>query len=214
MQDDKSNTPPEDIDRLSDLLRMDTWTVHRGLTEITDDYIEQLSPDDRRDSLNLYFRLMDIWDSGNHPAEALPPAYFVEWARLKRYPLSWEPWALSNGWLDNRASVTNLLQVKNKAIAKRGIADAQKALSAAQDNEMPYMTSTLRAIAKVMRDNWADYCPTRLPKQDCIAREIDTALGTTPAGNKLPTRMASALATAIQPDEVKASDRRRNLKVL
>ena len=67
---------------------------------------------------------------------------------------------------------------------------------------LSHMTDALEAIFKVMRDNWANPDPKRLPKQVAIAREIDEALrwGHKGAHDKDPSRTAKALAAIIKPN--------------
>lgn len=77
---------------------------------------------------------------------------------------------------------------------------------------LPYMNKTLAAVIKVMESEWGDGKSGHTPKQVNVARAIDEALGNPVSSDKQPSRMASSLATAIQPDEIKAADKRRNVK--
>lgn len=74
--------------------------------------------------------------------------------------------------------------------------------------QLPYITKGLEAIFRVMRDNWARYDPKNPPKQTNIALEIDDLLGWEHATDGGPSRNAKAIATLIQPDEVKAKRNR------
>jgi hypothetical protein len=65
---------------------------------------------------------------------------------------------------------------------------------------LPHTNKTLDAVFKIMRDNWTDTDPKRLPKQVNIAREIDDAVGWNAQSNDEPSRNAKALAAAIKPD--------------
>ncbi|OYZ58844.1 MAG: hypothetical protein B7X81_04720 [Hydrogenophilales bacterium 17-61-76] len=67
---------------------------------------------------------------------------------------------------------------------------------------LPHMTQALAAIFEIMRDNWTDCDPRRLPKQVNIAREIDRALGWGKSGdlNEDPSRNAKVVAQIIKPD--------------
>ncbi len=58
---------------------------------------------------------------------------------------------------------------------------------------LPHMTAKLEALLKIMRANWTDYDPKRLPKQVNIAAEIDEAMGWTPEKNGTPLAMAGRL---------------------
>lgn len=77
---------------------------------------------------------------------------------------------------------------------------------------LPYMNKTLAAVIKVMESEWGDGKSGHTPKQVNVARAIDEALGNPVSFDRQPSRIASSLATAIQPDEIKAADKRRNLK--
>lgn len=69
---------------------------------------------------------------------------------------------------------------------------------------LPHMSQALAAIFEIMRDNWTNYDPRRLPKQVNIAREIDAALGRGNKGdlNFDPSRDAKAIAKIIKPDNI------------
>lgn len=177
MNDQKVIPMPKDFGRLSDLLRMDTWTIHQGLSEITNDYIEQSSPDDRRDSLKLYFRLMDIWKSGDHPAEKLPPAYFVEWARLKRYPLSWESWALANDWLTDEPKVANFQRERQKAIGREAVAKSRDILMASSKPTTVKLARVSDRLAVVLTV-FNELCSRGdLPSKTALAYSLDESAG-------------------------------------
>ena len=67
---------------------------------------------------------------------------------------------------------------------------------------LPRMTKALEAVFAIMRDNWTEINPRRLPKQINIAREIDAALGWGKKGDPSgdPSRDAKAIAKIIKPD--------------
>jgi len=69
---------------------------------------------------------------------------------------------------------------------------------------LPHMTKTLETLFNVMRENWTNPDPKRLPKQINIAREIDAALGLGKKGdpNSEPSRDAKTLAKIIKPDNI------------
>lgn len=69
---------------------------------------------------------------------------------------------------------------------------------------LPHMTKALEAVFAVMRDNWTNHDPKRLPKQINIAREIDAALGWGKKGDpgSEPSRDAKTLAKIIKPDSI------------
>lgn len=71
---------------------------------------------------------------------------------------------------------------------------------------LPYVTSTLEALFRVMHEHWAGYDPARPPKSRNVARELDKALGWKPQRNGEPSRGAQTLAAAIRPDELTGSD--------
>ncbi len=66
------------------------------------------------------------------------------------------------------------------------------------------MTKALDALFVIMRDNWMDFDPKRLPKQVNIAREIDVAMGWGKRGDPQsePSRDAKTLAKVIKPDTI------------
>lgn len=66
---------------------------------------------------------------------------------------------------------------------------------------LPHMTKTLEAVIKVMRENWTDYDPKRMPKQVNIALEIDAAMGWRQERDGTPSRNAKAIAAMIKPDD-------------
>ena len=66
---------------------------------------------------------------------------------------------------------------------------------------LPYVPKALAAVFQIMRDNWTDYDPKRLPKQVNIAREIDEALGWKGQSDG-PSRNAKAIAMLIKPDAI------------
>jgi len=69
---------------------------------------------------------------------------------------------------------------------------------------LPHMTKALEAVFAVMRENWTNPDPKRLPKQINIAREIDAAMGWGKKGdpNSEPSRDAKTLAKIIKPDAI------------
>jgi hypothetical protein len=69
---------------------------------------------------------------------------------------------------------------------------------------IPHMTKALEAVFAIMRENWTNPDPKRLPKQINIAREIDAALGLGKKGdpNSEPSRDAKTLAKIIKPDTI------------
>lgn len=75
---------------------------------------------------------------------------------------------------------------------------------------LPHMTDTLKAVFEVMRNNWSDYNPARLPKQMDLAHQIDKALGWKSQKNGDASRNAQVFAAAIRPDALKNADRRAN----
>lgn len=71
---------------------------------------------------------------------------------------------------------------------------------------LPHMTKALEAVFKIMRDNWTDADPMRLPKQVNIAHEIDTAIGWKPQKDGKPSRNAETIARLIRPDTPSADE--------
>ena len=73
---------------------------------------------------------------------------------------------------------------------------------------LPHLPQTLAVIFEIMRDNWTDYDPRRLPKQINIAREIDAALGLGRKGdpNNEPSRDAKTIAKIIKPDSIRGPE--------
>lgn len=71
---------------------------------------------------------------------------------------------------------------------------------------LPHLNKGLEAVFGIMRNNWTNPDPRRLPKQQHIAEEIDTALGwqADKVGN--PSRNARAIATLIKPDNIKTDE--------
>jgi hypothetical protein len=69
---------------------------------------------------------------------------------------------------------------------------------------LPHMTAALEAAFKVMRENWQDFDPKRMPKQGNIGHEIDNAMGDikgwTTQGDGTPSRNAKVVAAIIKPD--------------
>lgn len=73
---------------------------------------------------------------------------------------------------------------------------------------LPHMTKALEAVFSIMRENWTNPDPRRLPKQVNIAREIDAAMGWGKKGvpNIEPSRDAKTLAKIIKPDAIGADE--------
>lgn len=73
---------------------------------------------------------------------------------------------------------------------------------------LPHMTKALEAVFSIMRENWTNPDPRRLPKQVNIGREIDAAMGWGKKGdpNSEPSRDAKALAKIIKPDAITADE--------
>lgn len=69
---------------------------------------------------------------------------------------------------------------------------------------LPHMTKDLEKVFQIMRDQWSNIDPDRLPKQTNIARDIDEALGWKADRYGTPSRNARAIAALIKPDDVKA----------
>ncbi len=71
---------------------------------------------------------------------------------------------------------------------------------------LPHVGKDLGEVFRIMRENWTNPDPKRLPKQVNIAREIDAALGWNPDRDGNPSRNARAIAALIKPDEINADD--------
>jgi hypothetical protein len=67
---------------------------------------------------------------------------------------------------------------------------------------LPHLPKALDAVFQIMRNNWTDYDPKRLPKQVNIAREIGEALGWPEQADGSPSRSAKTLAMLIKPDVI------------
>lgn len=67
---------------------------------------------------------------------------------------------------------------------------------------LPHMTKALSAVFEIMRENWTNFDPKRLPKQVNIASEIDMALGWQPQKDGTPSRNAKVIAALIKPDTI------------
>ena len=67
---------------------------------------------------------------------------------------------------------------------------------------LPHLNKGLEAVFCIMRDNWTNPDPKRLPKQQHIAEEIDKALGWKADRDGNPSRNARAIATLIKPDHI------------
>lgn len=67
---------------------------------------------------------------------------------------------------------------------------------------LPHLPKALDAVFNVMRQNWTDPDPRRLPKQLNIALELDAALGYNTGMDGTPSRNAKAIARIIRPDTV------------
>jgi hypothetical protein len=67
---------------------------------------------------------------------------------------------------------------------------------------LPHMSKTLEAVLAIMRRNWSNPDPMRLPKQVNIAREIDAALEWKEDGDGNPSRNARTIAALIKPDSM------------
>lgn len=65
---------------------------------------------------------------------------------------------------------------------------------------LPHMTAKLEALFEIMRENWTDCDPRRLPKQVNIATEIDMAMGWSAEKSGTPSRSGRTLAAIIKPD--------------
>ncbi len=67
---------------------------------------------------------------------------------------------------------------------------------------LPHLPKKLAAVFQIMRDNWMNYDPKRLPKQTNIAREIGEALGWKEQADGSPSRDAKTIAMLIKPDAI------------
>jgi len=201
-------SPPQDADRLGHMLLMDAWSVHDGLFEIVRDYSPTLSGKDLLASLQLYSRLKQIWDSGEHPQGRLSPAYFVSWAEQKRYPLSWAAWAKQEGRLDEQSAVASLPDARRKAIGQRGLATARAALEGSTlpvTVQMPRLSSKLADALNV----FCELCQGRkVPMHKVLAAAIDDCWGKSgKSGTASPD--ARMLATLLLADVTTPSNEAR-----
>ncbi|MCM8600076.1 MAG: hypothetical protein NFW04_15705 [Candidatus Accumulibacter sp.] len=67
---------------------------------------------------------------------------------------------------------------------------------------LPHLPKALAAVFQIMRNNWTDYDPRRIPKQVNIAKEIDCALGWKADRDGGPSRNAKTVAMLIKPDAI------------
>jgi len=69
--------------------------------------------------------------------------------------------------------------------------------------DLPHMTKRLNIVFDIMRENWQDYDPERVPKQTNIALQINKALGFIDG-----SREGKTIAALIRPDEIRDTDSR------
>ncbi len=152
------------------------------------------------------YQVLSIFDNGNErtypPAKSLPKnaVLVITKDALQEFQQSKNSTSSANNVSEGDChDLRELEQSMNGAPP-----DQEKTLSTTEPQgvtvHLPHMTKTLEAVLKIMRDNWTNPDPRRLPKQINIGHEIDFAMGWKSLKDGKPSRNAAALATAIKPD--------------
>ncbi len=141
------------------------------------------------------------------PIGELLLAFPAPWPRFKLF-VDWAGWT---GYIDAIEAVDWLLMrgyvAGDNVVTQehRQPGQAEHPATVGVTVVLPHLSKELEAVFQIMRDNWTNPDPKRLPKQVSIAREIDDALGMGATSYGEPSRKAKVIAALIKPDDMPES---------